>query len=254
VAGHVLVTGAGGLLGRAVVEALPAGLEVSTVRSAEVDLLQPGAFADLIHDTRPAAVVHLAWVASSSPDYRSSADNPRWRVATREAALAAADRGVHFIATGSAVDDLPGADAYTGAKAGLRSDLTEVIGSGQVTWVRPFYVFDPVAPSPAVLKAARDAQQRGEPVGLRDPFARHDFVHVRDVARAVASVLERRLTGVVDIGLGMLTAVHTLVEKFGVSWAEADSVTTTAGTDSAADVRPLARVGWHPTETERFLS
>jgi nucleoside-diphosphate-sugar epimerase len=237
-----------------VFEAFPVGLDVVTVRSSDVDLLAPGAFAGLIHDTRPAAVVHLAWVASSSPDYRTHPDNPRWRTVTREAAVAAVDAGVRFIATGSAVDDLPGADAYTEAKAGLRSDLADAIGTGQLSWIRPHYVFDPTAPSPAVLRAARDAQQRGEKVGLREPYARHDFVHVRDVASAVVAVVEHRLSGVVDIGLGMLTAVHTLVEKFGASWAEADTVTTTAGTDSAADVRPLARIGWRPTETERFLS
>jgi nucleoside-diphosphate-sugar epimerase len=254
VADHVLVTGAGGLIGRAVLEALPAGLEVSLVRSVDVDLLEPGAFAHLVRDTRPAAVVHLAWVASSSPDYRTSPENPHWRAVTREAAFAAIDAGVRFIATGSAVDGSAGADSYTEAKAGLRSDLTDAIERGQITWVRPHYVFDPAAPSPAVLRAARDAHQRGDPVRLREPYARHDFVHVRDVARAYVSVVENRLTGVVDIGLGALTAVHTLIEKSGASWADADRVTTTAGTDSAADVGQLAHVGWHPTETERFLS
>ena len=253
-AGHVLVTGAGGLIGSAVLEALPRGLDIAAVRSTDVDLLEPGTFAQLIRDTRPAVVLHLAWVASSTGDYRTSPHNPRWREVSREAARAAADVGVRFIATGSAVDDQPGADAYTEAKAGLRSDLTDLIGNGQVTWVRPHYVFDPAAPSPAVLRAAREAQQHGESIRLREPYARHDFVHVRDVARGVAAVVEHRLTGVVEIGLGMLTAVHTLVEKFGASWAEADDVTTTAGTDSAADVTPLTRTGWHPSETERFLS
>ena len=216
-AGHVLITGAGGLIGRSVHEALPVGLEVRAARSADVDLLEPGAFADLIQATRPGAVIHLAWVASSTPGYRTSPDNSRWRAATREAVSAAADAGIPFIATGSAVDALPGADAYTVAKAGLRTDLTDLIGTGRLTWLRPYYVFDPAAPSPAVLRAALDAQQRGEKVRLREPYARHDFVHVRDVALAVVAVLENRLTGVVDVGLGALTAVHTLVEKFGAS-------------------------------------
>ena len=235
-------------------EALPVGLDVRSVRSTDVDLLEPGAFADLIRATRPEAVIHLAWVASSTPGYRGSSDNSRWRAVTREAVAAAMDARIRFIATGSAIDALPGADAYTDAKAGLRSDLTDAIETGSVTWLRPHYVFDPAAPSPAVLRAAFDAQKRGEAVLLHEPYARHDFVHVRDVARAVVAVLESRLTGVVDVGLGVLTAVHTLVEKFGASWAVADSTTTTAGTDAAADVRPLAQIGWHPTETERFLS
>lgn len=253
-AGHVLITGAGGLIGRALLDALPAGLDIATVRSTDVDLLEPGVFTDLIYDTRPTTVVHLAWVASSSPGYRTSPDNPHWRTATREAVFAAIDAGVRFIATGSALDVSTGADPYTEAKTGLRTDLAEAIANGQVSWVRPHYVFDPEAPSPAVLRAARDAQQRGDPVLLSEPYVTHDFVHVRDVARAVVAVVENHLTGVVDIGLGAPTAVHTLVERFGASWAVADNLTATAGTDSVADIRRLAHVGWHPIETERFLT
>jgi nucleoside-diphosphate-sugar epimerase len=237
-----------------VLDALPAGLDIATVRSTDADLLEPGVFADFIYDTRPAAIVHLAWIASSSPGYRTSPDNPRWRTVTRETAIAAIDAGVRFIATGSALDDSPGADPYTDAKAGLRADLADAIMNGQITWMRPHYVFDPDVPSPAVLRAARDAQLRGDAVLLHDPYANHDFVHVRDVARAVVAVVENDLTGVVDIGLGAPTAVHTLVERFGASWAVADNVTATAGTDSVADIRRLAHVGWYPIETERFLS
>jgi nucleoside-diphosphate-sugar epimerase len=237
-----------------VLHALPGGLDVSVVGSTDVDLLEPGAFVDLIEGTRPATVVHLAWVASSTPDYRTSTENARWRAVTREAASAAVESGIHFIATGSAVDGSPGADPYTAAKAGLRSDLDEDIANGRITWVRPHYVFDPGTPSPAVLRMARDAQERGEAVHLRAPYAEHDFVHVRDVGDAVAAVVEHRLTGVVDIGFGILTAVHTLVERFGAAWAQAPGPVATALTDSAADIRQLVRIGWHPTETERFFS
>ena len=91
-------------------------------------------------------------------------------------------------------------------------------------------------------------------MSLREPYAEHDFVHVRDVAAGLAAVVAHELTGVVDIGLGALTAVHTLVERLGASWVEADDATTAVTTDAAADVSRLVGTGWHPTETERFLS
>jgi GDP-L-fucose synthase len=58
---RVVVTGGTGFLGRRVVAELQsAGTEAVVVRSADYDLTQPGAAADMIADHRPAQVVHLA--------------------------------------------------------------------------------------------------------------------------------------------------------------------------------------------------
>ena len=58
---RVVVTGGAGFLGRRVVAALEsAGADPVVVRSADYDLTEPGAAADMLADHRPAQVIHLA--------------------------------------------------------------------------------------------------------------------------------------------------------------------------------------------------
>jgi GDP-L-fucose synthase len=58
---RVVVTGGAGFLGRRVVAALEsAGSDPVVIRSADYDLTEPGAAADMLADHRPAQVIHLA--------------------------------------------------------------------------------------------------------------------------------------------------------------------------------------------------
>jgi GDP-L-fucose synthase len=58
---RVVVTGGAGFLGRRVVAALQsAGADPVVIRSADYDLTEPGAAADMLADHRPAQVIHLA--------------------------------------------------------------------------------------------------------------------------------------------------------------------------------------------------
>lgn len=249
----VLITGATGLIGRHTLAAWPADLAPVTADHADHDLLAAGEFTRLIGQVRPAAVLHLAWSASSTPGYRTHADNAAWRQVTAEAAHACARNGIAFVALGTVVDDQPGSDPYTEAKRGLRADLAELIDGERITWLRPFYVFDPDVPSPAVLRDATSARAAGQPVELASPHARHDFVHAADVGTAVVAAVQNRLGGAVDIGSGRLHRVSDLVEAVGADWTATPSAAAVAHADSAADTHALRAVGWAPRHTDHFF-
>ena len=75
VAGPVLVTGSTGLVGSWTLVHWPVdGPQVVAMGRADVDLLEPGAAADVVADVRPAAVLHLAWSASGLSGYRDHGD------------------------------------------------------------------------------------------------------------------------------------------------------------------------------------
>jgi len=229
-------------------------IAVTVVDHAAADLLVPGRFAELVKAERPGAVLHLAWTASGTPGYRNHPDNERWRQVSVEAARACDSVGSRFIGVGTVVDDVPGDDAYSRAKFQLRAELAEAIGAKRVTWLRPFYVFDPDRPSPAVVRAAMEARDRGVAVDLATPDARHDFVHAADVGAAIITLLTGTPGGVIDIGSGKLHTVAELVEACGAAWTRgAGTPPSEASSNAVADRAVLHAAGWSPVHTERFF-
>ncbi len=253
-----LITGASGLLGTWVLRHWEGvGTAPLPVRGADVDLLAPGAAAELVARTEPTHVVHLAWCASGRDDYRTSDDNARWVDATLELVDAARASGSVVWVTGTVVDEAVDApDAYSRAKAQLKEALAPAIEEGSVGWLRPYYVFDDEQRRPGVVELAASARQRDEPVVLRHPFHAHDFVHASDVGRAIVLAVANGLSGQVPIGSGRLHTVAELVSAMGAAWAGDDEQPpqdlTHAG--EIADITRLTDLGWAPTKTEEFFS
>lgn len=257
-ASRALITGASGLLGQWVLQHWDdPDLEPVPVRHADVDLLVPGAAADLLARSGATHVVHLAWSASGQADYRTSGDNDRWVEATLALVEAARAAGSAVWLTGTAVDDEDdAADAYTRAKAGLKATLSPLIEDAAVGWLRPFYVFDEVRRRPALVDLATAARERGEALHLRSPHQRHDFVHASDVGRAIVAAVSHGLAGEVSIGSGSLHSVAELVTRLDAAWSADEDPHAPPPTHSGetADITRLAAIGWAPTRTEEFFT
>lgn len=256
-AGLALITGASGLLGRHVLRHWTSPLQPRPVDRATHDLLVPGTLTSLVEKEKPDLVLHLAWVASGTPGYREAAVNDAWVAATLEAHQTCTAIGAHFIGTGTGLDTTRAMDRYGHAKQVVRSSLAAAIDSGQITWLRPFYVFDVERGRPEVVAAALHARASAREVPLRTPHSSHDFVHVSDVGRAISLVIERQLTGPVDIGSGVRRKVHELVEALGVSWRpdepDGPHAPQASHAHAAADTSVLRAEGWYPMDTEEFF-
>lgn len=256
-AGLALITGGSGLLGQHVLHHWTSLLEPRLVDRATHDLLLPGTMTRLVEKERPDVVLHLAWVASGTPGYRDSTVNDAWVAASLEAHQACTAIGAHFIGTGTGLDTARAKDRYGQAKQVLRTSLAPAIDSGQMTWLRPFYVVDVERGRPEVVAAALQAKASSQDVPLRTPHSSHDFVHVSDVGRAISLVVERQLSGPVDIGSGVTRRVHELVEALGVAWRpdEPQDLQTLQASHAhaAADTSTLRAEGWYPTHTEELF-
>jgi nucleoside-diphosphate-sugar epimerase len=255
VAGATLITGWSGLIGRWTVAAFEQlGVALELPERSRFDLLDHGTPFSLVSELEPRAVVHLAWTASGTTNYRSDERNSAWVDASASLAQACQRSGAEFYCIGTVIDDRQEpSDRYVSAKSELRRQLTTPIERGRIGWLRPHYVFDPAAGRPNLVAQALEAARSGGNLILEAPSAAHDFVHAADVGMAIATLVANGIRGLVDIGSGTTHTVQQVAESVGATWVQANTGADRGASTPPADIKILRSLGWTPTHTEEFF-
>ena len=228
--GGILVTGAGGFIGRRLVSMLAArepGRSLVTVGRSEapdspgpgayraVDLIQPAAVADLVAEVRPGLVIHLA--AQSSVQQGFSAPGEMWRAnlgATinlaealaahaPDAALVFASSaecyGESFTSGRPLSEDAPlmPMNAYARSKAASEFALHDLHTRGRLVILRMFNQIGPgqderfVSSTFAAQIARIEAGLQAPILEVGDLSAERDFCDAADMIAAVEAILGR---------------------------------------------------------------
>lgn len=237
--GPVLVTGAGGFVGGWMVRHLAeAGAEVVAgvhslrhdialaVRTEVFDLDDPSSVFTLLEHLKPAAVVHLAGMAS--PHLANSRPEAAHRVnflgtlRLLEACKACSSRPAVLLAGSATVygqvepGELPlketqaprPADHYSLSKAGqeglapLYTEHFPVVVARPFNHTGPGQVRDFALPAFAAQIARIEAGRQEPVIRVGDLSAERDFLHVADVVSAYALLLGRRESGVFNVCSG----------------------------------------------------
>jgi nucleoside-diphosphate-sugar epimerase len=243
----VLVTGAGGFIGRVVVKALLDGH--ATVRALHGPADQPSVFTgrqrltthvgditdmDVLREAASGAdtAVHLAGPPSVQASFDSPAEYARAHVAGAAALLDVCRqmkvrRVVHISsaevygrASGTAVREdhplnprSPYAAAKIGAEQFVRA-FTEVFGVSAVI-LRPFSVYGPGLSAQSLVGAICRMARSSEAIVVNDLAPVRDFCFVEDVADAVVRACVETIEGVVtcNVGVGRGTSIADLAES-----------------------------------------
>jgi nucleoside-diphosphate-sugar epimerase len=245
---RVLVTGAGGFIGRwSVAPLLAQGYEVHAVLSggapnipAELhgatveiaDLLNESQADALLERVRPTHLLHFAWIATPGV-YWQSEDNFRWLAASEHLLRRfRAQGGVRVVMAGSCVEydwskggvceerSSPLADAarsspYATAKIALQKILAEFAGQERLSaaWGRIFFQFGPYEhPDRLVPSVVRHLLTNQEALCTHGRQIR-SFLHVADVGAAFASLLDSEIQGPVNVGSDERIALADLIER-----------------------------------------
>ncbi|WP_270934072.1 NAD-dependent epimerase/dehydratase family protein [Falsiroseomonas oryzae] len=243
---RLLLTGATGFVGRALVGPLQAlGFELHAVTHGDppaiagprwhrADLLDEGAARALVRDLRPALLVHAAWYVVHGR-FWTAPENEAWLEASDGLAAAFAEAGGRrFLGIGTCAeyadadggDDAPWpetrriapATPYGRAKAGLArrlAALAERRAGFSVAWARLFHLFgegehpDRLVPSVALaLAEGREARcASGRPV--------RDFASTRFVGEALAGLAASGVTGAVNVASGEGRSIAVIVRLLG---------------------------------------
>jgi nucleoside-diphosphate-sugar epimerase len=245
---RVLVTGAGGFIGRwSVAPLLAKGYEVHAVLSGGAsrtiptelhgatlqvaDLLKEPEADALLERVVPTHLLHFAWIATPGV-YWQSADNFRWLAASQHLLRRfRALGGVRAVMAGSCVEydwskggvceerssplaDAAGLSPYATAKIALQKSLAEFAGEEQLSaaWGRIFFQYGPYEhPERLVPSVIRHLLMNQEALCTHGRQIR-SFLHVADVGAAFASVLDSEIQGPVNIGSDDRIALADLIE------------------------------------------
>lgn len=232
----VLLTGARGFVGRAILaELLARGVPVQAVsRSAgapqpgvtwhRADLLDPADRARLVAETNAPRLIHCAWELEHGVFWTSPV-NAAWRAASRDLVAGFLDRGgQRVVALGTCAEydaGAPGpwtesrplapATPYGAAKAGLFADLADLCGE-KLVWARLFHLYGPGEDPRRLIPSLVTALREGRPAEVRAAALVRDYASTAHVARCLAGLLESPVSGAIDIGSGEARTLGQLAD------------------------------------------
>jgi nucleoside-diphosphate-sugar epimerase len=235
---RVLLTGATGFVGRAVLAPLLArGVELHAVsrtpRAAPgvawhaADLLDEGQARALIRDVRPAVLLHCAWYVEHGR-FWTSPENARWVEASTTLAHAFAEAGGRrFVGVGTcaeyadcdAGDDAPWpetrriapATPYGAAKAELHARLAAHPRLA-VAWARLFHLFGEGEPPARLVPYVARSLLDGHEALCGSGRAVRDYASTAYVGRALAALALSDATGPVNVASGEGRPMRELME------------------------------------------
>jgi nucleoside-diphosphate-sugar epimerase len=272
---RVLVTGAGGFIGRWSIQPLLAkGFEVHAVsgtarrevpaelRGATLqvaDLLDVNQIDALLERVIPSHLLHFAWIATPGLYWRSP-DNFRWLNASEHllgrfrtlgglrAVMAGSCAEYDWSGAGVCVENVsPLADegvgpvtAYANAKIAMQKSLARFASERGVSsaWGRIFFQYGPYEhPDRLVPSVIRHLLQGQEALCSHGRQVR-SFLHVADVGAAFAELLDSEVQGPVNIGSDERISVAELIDCIARQIGRTDLVRLGAR-DTATEEPPL---------------
>ena len=272
---RVLVTGAGGFIGRSSIAPLQRmGFEVHAVFSRATRTISAPAIqgvlthvADLLSENQvdallariaPTHLLHFAWIATPGI-YWHSADNYRWLSASQYLLRGFHARGgIRAVMAGSCVEydwskagvcsetSGPMADEstqltpYAASKIALQKALAQFSGEEKLSsaWGRIFFQFGPHEhPDRLVPSVIRHLLMNEAALCTHGQQIR-SFLHVADVGAAFAQLLDSGIQGPVNIGSDERIALADLIGRIALAIGRPDLVRLGAR-NAAADEPPL---------------
>jgi len=251
---RVLVTGAGGFIGRWSVPAMiAAGYEVHGIVGRDparavprqldgavlhrVDLMDAAAVDALSGAVEATHLLHFAWIATPGV-YWNSPDNARWLAAGRHL-LRAFQRngGVRVVMAGTCAeydwaraavcdeattplaDALdPAVTAYARAKLEMHAALTQFAAAHALSaaWGRIFFQFGPDEHPGRLVASVINNLLSGREAPCSHGRQVRSFLHVADVGSAFAALLDSGVVGAVNIGGAGRLRIAELVQEIGL--------------------------------------
>ncbi|KJJ85301.1 nucleoside-diphosphate-sugar epimerase [Candidatus Omnitrophus magneticus] len=242
----ILVTGAGGMIGRHVVQHLvDGGHEVhglgrtvetppylsKKIRWHEADLMEDGATKRLIKEIKPEGLLHLAWTTEHGKFWKAP-ENMDWAgLSLRLLRYFVYEGGRRAVAAGSCAEydwtqlgdgicleegtPVGSPFLYGIAKNAVRQCAQQFFkdtgGTASFAWGRVFFLFGEGENPRRLVPSVINSLLRGEVARVSSGTQIRDFMSSREAGRAFAQLLVSNVEGVVNIASGQPTALRSII-------------------------------------------
>ena len=221
----------------------------------KMDLLQVNGHylvKDLVMQEKVTHVVNLAWTSNKHSNYDQSLDNFAWKnFCIKLQQLLSKE--CHLIFFGTGLDDKNTSLPYIKAKHTLKIHFRSLIENEEISWLRPFYVYDFSLFRPRILKEMKEAA----PDNLCVKFgnAKQDYISSVDVAAAIIAVINKNLRGSIDIGTGQqISNIDFAFKAAKILGLPVPVNLFLSSTDGPiANTFKLNSAGWTPNDSQKEL-
>lgn len=277
----VIVTGASGFVGLAIVRALRrSGSDFVALgrrpgdapegeRWIAVDLLDQAAIGRVLAEVRPGTLIHAAWARTRPGGLWNAPDNEQWRDAGMALFDAFWDAGGHgVVACGTCAEyaetaqpcvegetPIAPASLYGKAKAQLHELAAARAAQRGVplAWARLFYLFGPNEAAARLVPSVIDSLLAGQPARTGSGNTLRDFAFIDDVAGGIVALAQAGANGAYNVAQGEGIMLKDLIARIGAIMGREDLLEIGALPDRpgeapaiTADVGRIARdTGWH---------
>ncbi|MFN2529440.1 MAG: NAD-dependent epimerase/dehydratase family protein [Candidatus Baltobacteraceae bacterium] len=237
----------------------------------KLQLFDANAMQKLVARIRPSHLLHLAWYMRER-DHLVVQENLDWVVAGLQLTAAFVRHGgkravyagtyaEYGVAEGALDEKRPPApeSLYAVCKDALRRVLAGFAPASGLSycWTRIFTVYGPGDAPYRVIPYAIDRLLSGREVLATEGRQIRDFIHVSDVGRALAQLLQSQLEGSVNVGSGEGYSVREMLqmisEEIGSDRLRLGAREQAPGETQhiVANVEKLRSAGWSPQHTLR---
>jgi UDP-glucose 4-epimerase len=208
----IFITGGTGFIGKCVVDRLKeSGHQLFLLDKNLGDL---GSWKKEVEDFNPEVAIHLAW--EGLPDYSPKTSFKNLTYGVNLMNFLAEIKCKKIIMAGSSWENLP--QPYNGmsvAKISLKLICQQIAKENNLDfiWTRFFFVYGPGQRENSLIPYLIKCLKENIKPEIKTINARNDFIHVEDIANALASlIVKAKVGGEYDIATGIMTSVGDIVK------------------------------------------
>ena len=255
-ANNILMVGHSGFIGQAILS-IPTNIQFTLAKN-RINLRKRESNDLIIKEAiakNSVGILNLAWQSNNHDNYHKLKTQSDWHESTEYLTKSAVKAGLKVYLIGTGEDDYPPiSNEYAIAKSQLKESLRDLITSGSVVWLRPFYVVSISEMRPRLIRGILESQSSY--FAIESPQSTNDFILVEDVALAILRCLENETTGEIDIGSGVLTSniqvAKIICETQNIPLPQNGNQPKRLG--KVANIKYLEKLNWKPAPTYKFLS